>query len=672
MTISFNAENPPRWCLSAVMLLAAVLRLWRLDHGGYGNQYYAAGVRSMVESWHNFFFNAFDPQGFVSLDKPPVAFWIQAISARLFGFDGISILVPQALEGTAVVLLLYLLIGRVFGRWTGLLAAMFLAITPIDVAVDRSNNTDTCLVLVLMLAAWALIHAIRVGSRLWLLGAAALLGLAFNVKMMAAFIVVPAFMLAYFLCAQVSRSRRLADLAIAGIVTIVLSSLWIAAFDLTPKDERPFAGSSTDNTMLELVMGHNGLQRFLSHGDAHAASNGAAVEAAQQAFGTPIASVPPGPLRLADPRLADQVAWLLPIALLGAGMAGARAWRESRLRQAPDWIIWVGWAATYAAVYSSLTRLSPYYLVTLGPPLAALAAIGVKELWLLSKTPARRWLSIPATLLLTAAWQAFIEHGYLQSLADAQTADLAGPEEWSFGLSLVALAGTALALVGLAVVRWAKDIGRPATACFGIAVAVLLVNPFAWSVTAALAGNLTRPLANPAVLDHTAATSGGFRGGGRGLQDSQKLVAFLSANRKDERYLLATLSARQAAPIIIQTGEPVAALGGFSGADPIVTPDILAGMVEAGQLRYVLLSGQGNGSQRYAAAFPGAREQEAALSGWIREHATLVDPTLWRGAQPIRSPDGPVSVRRRNRAQGQQAELYDLKPTGTENPPLTE
>jgi 4-amino-4-deoxy-L-arabinose transferase-like glycosyltransferase len=89
-------------------LLAAVLRLWRLNDNGYGNQYYAAGVRSMLESWHNFFFDAFGPNGFVSLDKPPAAFWIQVASAKLLGFSGVSVLLPQALERTAAVGLLYL------------------------------------------------------------------------------------------------------------------------------------------------------------------------------------------------------------------------------------------------------------------------------------------------------------------------------------------------------------------------------------------------------------------------------------------------------------------------------------------------------------------------------------------------------------------------------------
>jgi len=145
-----------RFYLAGILAIALALRLWRLGDTGFITPYYLAGVRSMMLSWHNFFFNAFDPAGFVSLDKPPVAFWIQAASARLLGFDGLSLLLPQAIEGTLAVALLCHLVRRRFGWGAGLAAGLFLALTPISVAVDRSTNTESCLVLVLLLAAWAL------------------------------------------------------------------------------------------------------------------------------------------------------------------------------------------------------------------------------------------------------------------------------------------------------------------------------------------------------------------------------------------------------------------------------------------------------------------------------------------------------------------------------------
>src|SRR6267142_4993415 len=204
----------PRWRpplglgLFAVLSMAAALRLWRLDQNGFGNEYYTASVRSMSLSWHNFFYNSFDPAGFISVDKPPLALWLQVASVKLFGFHALSVLIPQALEGAAAVALLYHLVQRRFGAAAGLLAALFLALTPVSVAIDRSSNTDSCLVLVLLLAAWALTLAAERGSLPLLALAVALVGLGFNVKMLAAFVVLPAFALVYALGAPLGWRRR--------------------------------------------------------------------------------------------------------------------------------------------------------------------------------------------------------------------------------------------------------------------------------------------------------------------------------------------------------------------------------------------------------------------------------------------------------------------------------
>ena len=153
-----------RWAgLGSVMALGLGLRLWRLDLNGFGTEYYSAGVRSMLDSSHNFLFNSFDPAGFVSLDKPPVALWIQVASAKLLGFGSLSVLLPQVLEGLAAVALVYHLVARRFGAAAGLLAALFLALTPISVVIDRSSNTDSCLVLVL-LSCWSFYPTKNLGA----------------------------------------------------------------------------------------------------------------------------------------------------------------------------------------------------------------------------------------------------------------------------------------------------------------------------------------------------------------------------------------------------------------------------------------------------------------------------------------------------------------------------
>jgi len=192
-----------RIALAGILLLALFYSFFRLEQEGYGNLYYAAAVKSMLTSWHNFFFVSFDPGGFVTVDKPPLGLWVQAVSAALFGFNGLSLLLPQALAGVVSVALLYHLVRRTFGPTAGLLAALVLALTPISVAANRNNTMDSQLVLVLLLAAWAVLRATETGRLRWLLACAVLVGLGFNIKMLQAYLVLPAFYLLYLIAPQV-------------------------------------------------------------------------------------------------------------------------------------------------------------------------------------------------------------------------------------------------------------------------------------------------------------------------------------------------------------------------------------------------------------------------------------------------------------------------------------
>src|SRR5919199_2533136 len=228
-----------RLALAAILILSASLNLFRLTSEGYGNTYYAAAVKDMLTSWHNFFFVSFDA-GFVSVDKPPLGLWVQAASAYLFGFNGLSLLLPQALAGILSVALLYYLVRRAFGPVAGLLAALALAVTPISVAVQRNNNVDALLILALLLAAWAFIVAAERGSlRLLLLGVV-MVGLGFNIKMLQAFLVLPAFYLMYLLAANTTWRRRLLHLGAATVVLLAVSLSWAVAVELTPSTERPY------------------------------------------------------------------------------------------------------------------------------------------------------------------------------------------------------------------------------------------------------------------------------------------------------------------------------------------------------------------------------------------------------------------------------------------------
>jgi 4-amino-4-deoxy-L-arabinose transferase-like glycosyltransferase len=575
--------------LAAILLIAALVRLWRLEDNGFGNTYYAAGVRSLVQGWWLFFYNAFDPAGFVSLDKPPVAFWIQAVFAYGLGYSGWVLHLPQVLAGVASVAILYLLVRRPFGSMAGLVAALLLALTPIAVAVDRSNNTDSWLTFFLLLAAWS---ALR-GRGLSLVIAMALLGLAFNVKMLAALVCGPALLAAWLLASPLDWRRRFGWMTAAGATLVVVSLCWAAAFDLTPKGSRPYAGSTTGNSMLELIVVHNGLERFVLNRPATEPlpPNAPRVELYD--------AVPVGPLRLASPNLASQFAWMLPLAVLGLILVRRRDGIDASLA------LWGAWAIAYGIVYSVAGGIFHlYYLSTLAAPLAALAGIGCVQLW--RRGPA--YLAVG--LASVALWQIYI----------------AGA---SLGWSSTWIGFPAVALLAGAAVLWRGK--RPPAAIGGVA---LLVLPAAWALSAIFSpGSLTLPSTS------LVRWLGGDDGRGpalsrtfRALSDDPKLIEFLVARRGDSRFLVAAPNALLAAPVIIRTGQPALAAGGFSGNDPILSTEALAAMAARGEVRYAIVSSRG---------------RQGPFAQWVRANGAPVDEVLWRSLPP----EPRRSIR-----------LYDLKP----------
>src|SRR6185312_5084147 len=205
-------------------------------------------------------------------------------------------------------------------------------------------------------------------------------------------VVLPTLALVYWVGPAASWRRRLADLVLGGLVLAAVALPWMIAYDLTPAARRPFVGSSAHNSMLDLAVGHNGVGRFVRLWQSACAARADAASAPRppvrpasgpsEAYARLFVRAPVGPLRLADGLLAAQVEWLLPLALVGAAgsCAGARG-RRSR-RRGSGLLLWSGWALTYAVVYSWAGGIFHfYYLSTLGPPLAALAAIGVIDLW---------------------------------------------------------------------------------------------------------------------------------------------------------------------------------------------------------------------------------------------------------------------------------------------------
>ena len=630
----------PHAGLLLILLLGAALRLWRLEQNGFGVEYYGAAVLSMSTSWHNFFYNAFDPAGYVSIDKPPVAFWIQALSVKLFGFDELAVLAPQAVEGLLSIVLLFWLVSRRFGRIAGLLAALFLAISPIAVAVDRSNNTESCLTLFLLLAASAATLAAERASLAWLAVAFALVGVAFNIKMLVAFGIVPALGAVYFLLAPTSWPRRIGHLAIAGVALLLVSLSWAAIYDLTPASQRPYAGSSANNSMLALAVEHNAMDRFVRPAGLtprvpmQRAQQQAQRPDAQLATARTMAfdNVPIGPLRLADFHLARQIGWLFPLAAFGllalCLRGGGAANREYRIAV----VLWSLWALAYGVVFSFAGGIfHAYYLAVLTPPLAALAGGGVVALWQLLAARGWRATLLPLALVLCAAWQLWYGGVLLRwpetlfSQPEAWLGTLSDAVEswrgWSMAGALTAL----LAGLVIGISRLWRSLHAGTVTVAIVAVAGLCVLPATFAAGCAVVPGNPMPAARLATLgDPARADQAPPIHSGR-IPFDPKLFEFLAANRGHAKYLLAVPNARLAAPIIIRTGQSVMAIGGFFGSDPIIEPDDLGRRAAAGELRYFLVLGPG--------AFGMGREMEGrrqAFISWAMRNGKLVDTTLWQ------------------------------------------
>ena len=637
--------TPPRLALGAVLAVAAVLNFWALNSLGYANSYYAAAVRSMLQSWHNFFFVSFDPGGFVTIDKPPLGFWIETASAKLFGFSGVSLLLPEALAGVLSVAVLYQLVARVWGRSAGLLAGLFLALTPVSVVTSRNNTIDSLLVLAVLLAAWAVARAAELARLRWLLLGAVLVGLGFNIKMLEAYLVVPALGLVYLLGARTRWYRRLGHLALAAVVLLVVSLSWAVAVDLTPASARPYVGSSGTNSELNLALGYNGLSRLLGGsgtpgggGGGNALFNGG----------------PAGVFRLLGTTLGGQVSWLLVLAVLGLVVAATRIpWRRLDER-GRSLLLWGAWLLTAGAFFSVAEFFHPYYTVMLAPAIAALAAIGVAALWREYRSASWRGWLLPLVLLASAAVEAYILRDY---------------PDWSRWLTPLVVGAALAAALALAALRLRpRRIMGVGLLAVGLAVTALLAAPTTWAAYSVANGtNATIPIAGPSARASdgfgggpggsggnqngprgVGAGQGGFgapgnasggtgagpgappmggfgsgagtgatgssgsgattpfgaagssrfagRGGGNpGDQVNTALLRYLETHQGSAKYLVATASSMSASSFIITTGKPVMALGGFSGGDKILTTQQLARLVANGTVHYFLIQSGGPG-----------------------------------------------------------------------------
>nr|WP_150272047.1 glycosyltransferase family 39 protein [Paenibacillus tepidiphilus] len=665
------------------MLLAAFLYGYGIWNDQYVNLYYTTAVGSMLENFHNFFFASLDSAGSVTVDKPPVAFWIQTASAWIFGLHGWSVILPQTLGGVGSVLLVYLLVKPAFGRTAARLAALAMAVTPVAAAVSRTNNIDALLVFTLLLAAWFLFRGTKRSKPASLLAAFGLLGVAFNEKMLQAYMVVPAFYLFYILAGKVNWKKKTGLLAACTAVLLTISLSWAVIVDSIPADKRPYIGSSGTNSVLNLAFGYNGVSRLT--GDRSTGSGGmqgggmqgggmqggGMQDGGMQDGGMPGAggempAMPGGDGRGDSSSGRPDGGQALPPGqdAGGRGFAGGGD-RQDGGRQfgggmgAPGGggggMFNTGTPGPLRLFQAELSGQASWLL-----PLVFFGVIGIfaslrrknftqrhKEtlFWLAWLVPVMGFFSIAG----------FFHQYYLIMMAPPIAA-LAGAgwgqlwhyyKEHSLWLSWL-LPAAVLATAGFAwyIIHPYDDRIGPgwsiAVLASGVAMTLVLVlirvlgakeKPAAH--TAAVLGMLVL-LIGPLYWALTPITYGQSSqlpaagpdsensvGGGRsqGGEVNQNLIAYLEEHNTGEKYLFAALNYTAAGPYIINEGASVVILNGYSGSDPVYDAESLEALVRSGAVKYFYVtSGGGRG---------GGGSSE--VTSWITEHGTEVPSEEWQG-----------------------------------------
>lgn len=367
--------------------LTALCYAWGLDRDPL-EPYYAAAVRSMAGSWHDFVFGSFDPAGTVTLDKLPGAFWVQALAARLLGVHTWTLVLPQVIEGVLTVFVLYRAVRRLAGSAAGLTAALVLAASPAVVALNRGKISDSLMILLVVLAADAVAGAVRDGGQGRLILAGFWVGLAFQAKMIEAWLVLPALGSAYLVAGPGSRGQRARHTVVGGAAAAMVSVAWIVAVTLVPTSDRPYVDGSRNDSLFEQVFVYNGFGRFGEQTPLQVLAG--------QGLALPVPRTLPGWDRLLTGDLGRDIGWLLPPALIVA-IVGILA-RRHRSRTDPvraGYLLWGGWTVVLAVVFSLTSTINSYYTAALAPAVAALFGIGLSDVW------ARR-RGVSAQLITTA------------------------------------------------------------------------------------------------------------------------------------------------------------------------------------------------------------------------------------------------------------------------------
>ncbi|WP_069771100.1 glycosyltransferase family 39 protein [Streptomyces sp. LUP30] len=492
-------DRTPRWSLPtllATLVLAAVLYGWNLS-GSSLNSFYSAAVYSGTKSWEAWFFGSLDAGNFITVDKPPFALMIMGLSCRILGFGTWQMMLPEVAAALGTIWILHASVKRAFGHAAAALAALVLALTPITVAINRDNNPDTILVLLMVGGAALALRATRDDRLLPLLGSAVCFGLAFNTKMLQGYIALPAVFAVYLYASRLTWRKKAVNLVSAAVALAVSSFWWATAVSLVPADDRPYIGGSTDGSAWDLITGYNGLGRVLGgEGNGGGGGGGGGTFAGTAGIG-----------RMFNDVLGGQISWLIPfagIALVAGLVLRGRAPRTDPPRAAL--VLWGGWLVLHYLTFAMAEgTMHPYYTTALAPGVAALCGGGGVMLWRALRSGDARWSWVlPAGFAVTGVWAIVL---------------LRRATGWNTWLWPAVGVVMVLAIVGLSVLRSAGSGVRVRLlgACLAAAVVAALAGPAAYAASPAFGstGGMmggTNPTAGPS----TGGGMGGPGGGGPG------------------------------------------------------------------------------------------------------------------------------------------------------------
>ncbi|WP_371828323.1 ArnT family glycosyltransferase [Rhodococcoides fascians] len=651
------APNRHHVVLGVLLAATAVLYLWNLTASGYANTFYAAAAQAGSKDWTAWFFGSLDSENFITVDKPPASLWVMGLSARIFGFSSASLLVPQALMGVGAVAVVYAAVKRVAAPTAGLLAGAVLASTPAAALMFQFDNPDALLVLLMSIGGYFVVRALQtsVGRRaaMWLAFAGVALGFAFLTKMLQGLLVLPAFGLTYLVAGQARLGARLLHLVGAFAALVAGAGWWVLTVALWPADARPYIGGSTDNTVMDLVLGYNGLGRiFGSDGNAGGGMGGGGMGgAAGSSFGGST-----GLDRLFGSEMGIQISWLIPaalVALVFGLIARGRAPRTDLLRA--SLVLWGGWFLVTGSIFSYMSgTIHPYYTVALAPAVAGMVGTGGYALWIARESVWAR-LGLASMMLAAGGWAWVLLH---------RNAD------WLPALKWILLLGTVVAAVAilgagrfrvLAVIAAlvGSIAGLGGGASYAIATSSTVHSgsiPTAGPVGAVsdsgmgggtpgggmpgggmsdgavpsggipeggMPGAAGQVPDSPVAGDEAGVMAGG-PGMGGGSASSDQVNALLES--ADTRWSAAVNGSQTAATYELATDTAVIAIGGWS-SDPAPTLDQFISYVSNHEVKYYISGGRGGGM---GGGMPGGGDSQSTSSDiaeWVAANftATTVD-----------------------------------------------